>query len=288
MPEHGIPVSLETPRGVFEFNRFDLPNYARLTEFQINAAVRSNVESIARRHGSIVPASFRSGATPVLSGEVKAQSPVDRTAIVDDLRAHMVSILGTDGILRWTPTGKPTRRMQVRCLEDPGEGGGFLKTFQLAMVSRASGPQGDALQTATFSPLDAGTGGTFTFPYSFPVGFGMGASRGSATVVNGGQADAWPVVQFAGPVTNPWIANLDTGLVLRVVATVPFGYFLEVDMAAESVRINGDPLQDYSGSVDPLTAEFWPLREGANRLHFDADSWDVGHGCTLMWRDGYP
>lgn len=288
MPEHGIPVTLETPRGVLEFNRFDLASHLRLTSFELQAAVRSNVESVPRRDGSIVPTSFRSGATPVLQGEAVAASLVDRTDMLDNLRAHLVSILRADGILRWTPTGKPTRRLPVRCLEDPAESGGFLKTFQLAMVSRDAAPSSDALNAATFSTLDGGTGGTFTMqpPYAFPVGFGTGSARGSAVVTNGGRAEAWPTLQIAGPVTNPWVANVTTGLVLRIVGVIPTGYFAQVDMAAESVTMNADPYQPLDGQVDPLTATFWPLAEGSNVLHFDADAWDVGHGCTVSWRDG--
>lgn len=288
MPEHGIHIELETPRGTTTFNDYAASDYLRIDEFVLNAAVRGAVEAVPRRNGSIVPAAFRSGATPILKGTAKAASVETRTDMLDELRAQLVSILRADGVLRWTPSGKTTRRLTVRCLEDPSESGGFLKTFQAALVSTTAHVESDAEHVASYSSLDGDSSGDeFEFPFEFPMDLGAGLAAGTAVVENAGDTDAWPLVRVTGPVTNPTLVNSTTGDELALIIDIPAGSFLEVDMDAETVRMNADPDQNRIGSVDPLNGVFWPLVEGVNEVRLIADAHDVGHGAAIYWRDAY-
>lgn len=279
-------MTLETPRGTLVFNDYAAASYLRLTSFKIQAGVRSAVEAVPRRDGSIVPGAYRNGATPVLNGDIKAATPTDRANLSDEVRAHLVSILRADGILRWTPTGKPTRRMVVRCLEDPGEDGAFVKSFQLALVSRTAYALSDTENVATLRALDAPLGGAaWGFPYSFPMTFGGGTPPGSAFVTNAGNTDAWPVLRVTGPFLNPVLRNATLNASLALTYNIPTGSFLLVDMAAESVLLNGDPAQPKIGSMNPLNANFWPLAEGLNEIRVTSDTHGTGHGVSVYWRD---
>lgn len=289
MPEFGVPVTLETPRGTVVFNDYVAESYLRLTEFAVRSTVRSAVEAVSRRDGSVVPNAFRSGATPIMKGEAKASSVEARTAMLEELKAHLVSILRADGILRWTPTGKPTRRLVVRCLEDPEDGGGFLKTFQAALVSRTAHSLSDIENVETLRALDAPEdGAAWSFPYEFPMTFGGGIASGSAFVTNDGDTDAFPVVRLTGPLTNPTIRNATTARDLALTISIPAGSFLLIDMANETVRMNGDPAQSKIGAVSPLTANFWALVEGTNEIRLSASAYGTGHGATVYWRDANP
>ena len=287
MPEIGIPVTLETPRGTLTFNNFTSANHLRLTDFKLNAGVRSAVEAIPRRDGSIVPDAFRNGATPILEGEIKTADLTWRADMQDEIRAHGVSLLRADGILRWTPTGKSTRRLVVRCLEDPQDGGRFIKTFQLALVSRTAYSESDTLNVVDLSSLDSSVGGGLEFPFEFPFSFGAGLAAGSAFITNNGDTEAWPKVRLTGPLTNPTIRNATTDQDVALVTTINAGEFIEIDMAAESVLLNGSPSLNKIGTIDPTAAQFWSLAEGTNEIRLTATSHGAGHGAAVYWRDAF-
>lgn len=291
MPEHGIPIELETPRGVFEFNLFDQDAYVRLTEFSINSAVRAAVEPNARRDGSMLPAAFRNGATAVLKGDIRTATLEQRADMLDELRAHAVSILRADGIIRWTPTGKDTRRLVVRCLEDPTDSGGNgpLKSFQHMFVARTPHSESDTEHVQDLSSLSSsGDGDEHSYPHGFPMTFGPGLAPGAAIVTNAGNADTYPVLRITGPFTD-WVrvVNATTNDELELTLDIPSGQHVLIDMAAESVLMNGDVDQPRPGSIDPLSAVFWPLVEGANEIRVFAEGFDTGHGVAVYWRDGF-
>lgn len=294
MPEHGIPVTLETPRGVFTFNAYGSPSYARLTGFSISAGVRAGVEPLAGRSGSIVPDAFRNGATPILKGEVVAREATaalslsKRADLLDDLRAHGVAILDADGILRWTPSGQATRRMVVRCLEDPQDDGGFLKTFQLAFVSRSPNAEADVLKSVDTSAMVEGGGGAVEYPLEYPFSFGDASAGGSAACTNAGDAPAFPVVKIYGPIVSPALRNVTTGEALSLPGLVlAAGDFAEVDMRAETILYNGSPDFSLIGKLDPLTSDFFALVEGLNSIVLSGSGSTAATKATILFRDTF-
>lgn len=289
MPSASRPTSLETPRGLFEFNAGG-STYARLDPdgFTLNAAVRSGVEALPQRHGSIVPPSFRGGATPILKGVVTIGGGEDaRDAMIEDLIAHALSILGEDGILRWEGRDGVTRRMVVRCLEDPQEArGGVLAGFQIALVSTAAYPESDTLKTAVTAAMAAGGGESLVFPIEFPIEFGSAGAGGSATIENDGNATSYGVARIYGPIGGPTLRLVETGETISLPGlSLIAGDYAEIDMQGETVLFNGSPEFSLIGNLDPLSSDFFGFPEGDSTVILSGSGTDSSTRAEIDYRD---
>lgn len=96
-----------------------------------------------------------------------------------------------------------------------------------------------AVDSTSLAPVTAGTG--LVFPLAFPLDFGAGAgvTPGAVLLSNTGTASYWPRLQIDGPVTNPMVTLNDTGDFVRFAGVVAAGQWLEVDLAARRVLLNG-------------------------------------------------
>jgi hypothetical protein len=259
LPEVGIPVTLTTPRGTLTFN--DGGSY-RLSDFQIVRAVRVKQESRSQRDGSIVPDGYRSGANVILEGQIKADTIAARRVAMDALEARVDSLLRADGFLTWTPSGASPRRLAsgVRLLDENPIAGAVLKTFHVSLACESAAIVADEERSAATSPLSATGGGSLSFPITFPISFGAASDGGSVAVVNGGDVWTRPVVRIYGPILSPVVRSMTTGQFLSFPGlNLPPGNYVEIDMEAETVLLNGsadDPVDWY---LDFEVSEFFDL-----------------------------
>lgn len=291
MPEFGIPVTLQTPAGNLVFNDFASASHLRLTGFSLNKPRRMNVLPYPMRDGGIKPAGFKSGAYIVLDGEIASFADLAaRAAWLDKLRALPDSIQDVEGTLLWTPTGQAPRQMAVTLLDDPADGsaGDIVKTFQLQLFAADPTTYGQTLYDVISSALAVAAPGTFTFPFSFPIGFGGASSGGIATVQNNGNAPTWPIVRIYGQITAPSVYNVSTGQFVSLAGlTLNAGQYAEIDMRRETIRLNGNPLNPLTQYIDNSVSTFWSLAAGANTVQLVGTAFDANAKVEVIYRDGY-
>ncbi len=95
-----------------------------------------------------------------------------------------------------------------------------------------------AAQSSRRTGLTVSTGG-MTFNATFPLSFGSGGSGGLLTVTNAGQFPTDATLSLSGPVINPIVDNVTTGVSLLLGITLATGDTLVLDTLARSLMLNG-------------------------------------------------
>lgn len=130
------------------------------------------------------------------------------------------------------------------------------------------------------APDSASTG--LTLPSAAPWVFGGGSSSYSEVYIpNAGSVPVSPVLYVYGPATDPAISS-DLGHEFAFDGlTLPAGSFVQIDMAACTVRIDAAPASSAFHLVDWSRSTFWRLQPGANTLRYTATSGVL----AVHWRD---
>lgn len=97
--------------------------------------------------------------------------------------------------------------------------------------------------------VGAGSGG-FVFPISFPVSFGGSTVNQTQTIDYDGDYPVSPIIEIHGPITNPVITNLTTGIVLDFTGTtIGAGDYYTIDTRYGSIAVTED---DGTNRIDKL------------------------------------
>lgn len=206
----------------------------------------------------------------------------------DRLRAYTDSLTRADGTLRFVPSGGTERQLTVRLMDSIDiQGVGPLKNWQVALQA------GDPLiySTAEFS-ADTGTitagAGSFSFPFGFPVGFGVTTYAVAAVVVNGGTSPTWPRFLIYGPATSPAVQLAETGEMFTLMGlTIASGDYAEVDVRQNTITLNGDTDASLISYLDVGTARLPQLAVGLNTINFFGGTAASIAKVRTYWRDGY-
>lgn len=106
-------------------------------------------------------------------------------------------------------------------------------------------------------------GGGFTLPVTLPIVF-ANSSGGGAALTNNGNTASHPIVTFTGPLTNPYIRNVTTGLAFQLDYTIPGGSYVVVDMYNKTVLFNGN--QNFINNIDPVNQDWFVIEPGPNNF----------------------
>jgi phage-related protein len=139
-------------------------------------------------------------------------------------------------------------------------------------------------ETTTELTLSALVGGR-TYPRVYPVAYGGGTS-GTSVIENVGNFTVWPIVRIHGGsagAVNPAVENITQGKTLTYADTVPAGSFIEVDMDARTVTLDGTASR--RGSVRP-GSKFWSLPPGSSEIRYSATSGDDSF-AEITYRSGW-
>lgn len=144
------------------------------------------------------------------------------------------------------------------------------------------------LHTANANASATGLEGGFTFDLSFDLTFTGGVVIGETSVVNAGDADAYPLIRLYGLCTEPTIVNETTGQTLAFVGlTINAGDFVEIDTRAKTVRYNGDPANSQYNKFDFANSEWWTLQPGTNVIRFAPLTSSFPSNAEINWRDAW-
>lgn len=292
MAEIGILYSLSTVNGTINFNPSVGWGYVLSDVSGLDApSLRMTLEPVPQRDGEIVYSTFKGGRHISMQGYIRftGDNLTDRRSLEDDLRSVLDGAVKDDAVLTFTPSGTSSRQVTVR-MEAPLQiqSSGFIKQFMISLV--AGDPViygGDQNSYSTTTLASTATGGSFTFPFAFPVGFGSYNDPGLATIINGGNAEVYPVVRIYGQITNPEIFNEDKNEAILLTGTVSAGDFWELDFKNETIYLNGDRTLPLIGKLDIPNSRFFTLSAGTNAIRFTGTSPDsVAYG-QVIWRNGF-
>lgn len=127
--------------------------------------------------------------------------------------------------------------------------------------------------------------GGFTFPLTFPTTT-LPPGESVAPAVVGGDAPAYPVVRFNGPLTNP---SLDAGpWSLSLTRTIPDGSYIEVDLRpwALTVLLNGSTSVATALGRRQYLAEM-KLEPGPYAFQLRANAIGSSGSCEVRWSDAW-
>jgi phage-related protein len=115
---------------------------------------------------------------------------------------------------------------------------------------------------------------------------GVNVSLGEETVLaNAGNVATYPTVRIDGPVTNPVLANADTGRTLDFLLNVLDGEQLVIDTFNGTALVDGEPvMSSLTGTSAPIFD--WTLKAGSNRITYAATS-GGGTPAVILYRDAW-
>lgn len=122
-----------------------------------------------------------------------------------------------------------------------------------------------------------------TYPRTYPLTYGavVGPVGGQITAVNAGDADAWPLLTWAGAVTNPWV-EIDATHRVAPLFSQGASQTTILDMQRMTLVTDGvhRPLSLAAGSVP------WPIPSGAHTIRWNhSGSYSPTPTLTVCWYD---
>lgn len=143
-------------------------------------------------------------------------------------------------------------------------------------------------------PILSTAGGGIDFPNDFPANWSASV-QSSATLVNAGDADAYPLFRFqfpaggSGDCTGVEVTNLTNGDVLDIDSTITVGQTLIVDMDAyvravpDSLIVHIDASSHFGNWQHPRNP--FRLSPGPNEIQFEVTGSTTDIVCLATWRD---
>jgi hypothetical protein len=111
--------------------------------------------------------------------------------------------------------------------------------------------------------------GGLALPIILPASFSAGAS-GSVLIINTagtkfGAASTPCVLRLYGDCSEPVITNQTTGQIFELDGvSIAAGTYMQIDMGARTVYLNGDPGLSYYNYINFTTSSWWELQPGDN------------------------
>ena len=137
-------------------------------------------------------------------------------------------------------------------------------------------------QNADNETITVPSGGGAVYPVIYPVTYGA-ETGGSAIVVNGGSAPAFPIITLTGSLSNPIIQNVTTGKHIELSMTIPGTQSVVIDMKEKTILLGSQSVIANKTS----SSEFWHLETGDNTIKLlTSSSSDTGN-AQVQWRDAY-
>ena len=250
--------------------------------------VRDSVRPWPNAHGSIDETRWMTDRLISLEGEVWGATYEEVFDEFGLLNKAFLDTLTNDGtLLKWTRGGAGTALQAEVKLAGPvqtslAEGARLLR-YQAQLRARDPRAYSQTQTTATGTVLSA-AGGGLIFADPFPWVFG-GSGGGLASISNTGDIPTPPVLRVYGAISAPIIRNVTTGESIVLTGSVSAGDYLEIDVEARTVKLNGGTsrlnLLDYQATT------WFELPVGASTLRLLGSSFDASARLDVLYRPAF-
>lgn len=130
--------------------------------------------------------------------------------------------------------------------------------------------------------------GGVTYPITYPARYGPVSTTNSHALAVGGDRATWPVITIAGPITNPSVAFLSTGVRMRVTTTLTHTQTLTIDPRPWAQAIRRSDGANLRGAASPIPMSALALpAQTSTVVQFTGQDPTGTSTCTLRWRDAY-
>lgn len=252
------------------------------------AGPRDSVTNRPSGHGAITRSRWQKPGLVSLEGYVIGSTPDLALSEYDALMVPLYDSIDTPRLLTWqrgtAGTGVELQAL-ARLVDDVSvsqDAGGRVLRYQAHL--RLDDPRGytQALVTATGGTLALGGGATFA--RTIPVTFDPSAG-GTVAVNNTGTRPTPPVLRVYGYCTSPQIVLIDADARIALTGAVAPGDYLEIDVQARTVRLNGtSPAQ---GMVNSADTTWFDLPRGTSTIQLLAGANDAVARCDVLYRPAY-
>lgn len=128
-------------------------------------------------------------------------------------------------------------------------------------------------------------GGGMGIPMSIPMDMSINGAN-EATLNNGGNIEAFPILTFYGPINNPSIQNVTTGKQLSLSYNLlSSSDYIVVDTFKRTVNLYISGAQTNARRY--ASGDFWTLQPGNNVIHLTTGTYNPTGKCKVEWRDHY-
>jgi hypothetical protein len=247
-----------------------------LTGWDDAPAVRNALPARAQQNGAWDSTGFSDARVVTVSGVVQEATSAAAYAVARSLaalRPQSVQELFVDN----TAIGALSALVRVTVGVALVWDGDCAFTYTLTVTAPDQLKYGPATYgSATLSAATPGAGKVYPVAYPIDYGIAAGVTLGAVAVPNGGTAAYWPRLRIAGPSLNPTVVMLESGAWVRYNGALLAGQWLDLDLAARLVLLNGrvSVRQNVSFSGDWLAA-----RPGGGSITWTDDS---GSAAALL------
>jgi hypothetical protein len=164
----------------------------------------------------------------------------------------------------------------------------LVADFQCAdstYYSDADGGGAGGEHTITLTLVASGGAGV-TWPVTWPIAWAPAGQRQDA-VVNAGDTPSWPVITIRGPVAQPSLELVGTGLSLRLDTTVAYDQAVVIDTRPWSRSVLRSDGASMAGVLRGASLSAFALPPGQTVLAYRGTDLSGQSTCTVAWRDAY-
>lgn len=276
----GTPVDFHQPAGARRVHRA-----VGLSGIQ---PPRQNVRLRPTGHGSINGTRWTEGRLIVIDGRI--YSTVSAADALSEFRTLATPMLETldegAALLKWTERDGLALQAYVKLygsVEPPVEVGPNLLVYQAQLLAEDPRAYSQTLSTSVGGVLSISAGG-WVAPETPPIVFNVSAG-GTTAVNNVGNRPTAPIFRVYGLAVNPRILLVGTDLEISLTGTVSAGDYLEIDVAARTITVNGtSPALNFLNAVDTTWFE---LPRGTNTIQLLAETFDAVTRVDVLYRAAY-
>jgi hypothetical protein len=169
------------------------------------------------------------------------------------------------------------------CITDRTAGVILHATIQAAIPGGVL--EDTATQTAVIRPSATSATGR-TYPKTYPWSYTPANAGSVATLTSAGNVATAPMLRLYGACTEPVILNVTTGQQIELDdLTLVDGQYLDIDLDARTVLLNGDPSLSYYDRINFATSTWWKLQPGANIINVAVATSDASCELDVSWTD---
>lgn len=143
----------------------------------------------------------------------------------------------------------------------------------------------DDVEQAISMSLELLPAGGMVFPTTFPTSPLPSGNQNSAIIVDG-DADAYPIIRFEGPITNPSLETAEWELSLDM--QLNDGDYVEIDTRpwVQTALLNGDV--SVAGALGKRQwLSHMSLSPGQHDFRYRGSAGSVGAACEVRWRSAW-